>query len=124
MPKFGMSKHDQSSFNESEAVNFLSSVLESKHTIKTFFSANDRTPNHDGFFELVDEESTPKKQFIVQIKKTENLKPNIQGKNKGKYVYNLKTNFLCYVKEKVTESPAIYFVVDITAKKDFLALSI
>ena len=64
-----MSKHDQSSFNESETVNFLSSVLESKHTIKTFFSANDRTPNHDGFFELVDEESTPKKQFIVQIKK-------------------------------------------------------
>lgn len=119
MPKFGMSKHDQSSFNESETVNFLSSVLESKHTIKTFFSANDRTPNHDGFFELVDEESTPKKQFIVQIKKTENLKPNIQGKNKGKYVYNLKTNFLCYVKEKVTESPAIYFVVDITAKKIF-----
>ena len=119
MPKSGMSKHDQSSFNESEAVNFLSNVLESKHTIKTFFSSNDRTPNHDGFFELVDAESIPKKQFIVQIKKTENLKPNIQGKNKGKYVYNLKTNFLCYVKEKVTESPAIYFVVDITAKKIF-----
>ena len=63
----GISKHDISSFNESDAINLLSNTLESNHTIKTFFSENDRTPNHDGFFELVDEEYTPKKQFIVCI---------------------------------------------------------
>ena len=116
----GISKHDISSFNESDAINLLSNTLESNHTIKTFFSENDRTPNHDGFFELVDEEYTPKKQFIVQIKKVENLEPNTKGINKGKYVYNkLKTNFLYYVKKKVTENPAIYFVVDIVTKRIF-----
>ncbi|MCQ4021761.1 MULTISPECIES: hypothetical protein [unclassified Ruminococcus] len=119
MSNLGMSKHDITAFNESDAINLLSKTLESNHTIKTFFSANDKTPNHDGFFELVDEEHTPKKQFIVQIKKVENLTPNKQGENKGKYVYNLKTNFLYYVKEKVTESPAIYFVVDISANRIF-----
>ena len=87
MSKPGMSKHDITSFNESEAITLLSNTLETNHTIKTFFSENDKTPNHDGFFELVDKEQVPKKQFIVQIKKVENLKPNTQGKNKGKYVY-------------------------------------
>lgn len=119
MKKPGMSTHSIESFNESEAVVFLSSILESKHKIKTFFSANDKTPNHDGFFELVDGKQTPKKQFIVQIKKVENLTPNVQGKNKDKYVYELKTNFLYYVKAKVTESPAIYFIVDIAMKRIF-----
>lgn len=119
MSKPGMSIHSIESFNESEEINLLSSVLEAKHTIKTFFSANDRTPNHDGFFELVSSDLSPKKQFVVQIKKVEDLKPNTIGPNKGKYSYELKTNFLYYVKEKVTESPAIYFVVDIVTKRIF-----
>ena len=119
MSKPGMSIHSIESFNESEEINLLSSVLEAKHTIKTFFSANDRTPNHDGFFELVSSDLSPKKQFIVQIKKVEDLKPNTIGPNKGKYSYELKTNFLYYVKEKVTESPAIFFVVDIITRRIF-----
>ena len=49
----GISKHDISSFNESDAINLLSNTLESNHTIKTFFSENDRTPNHDGFFDPI-----------------------------------------------------------------------
>lgn len=73
MSKSGMSIHSIESFNETEEINLLSSVLEAKHTIKTFFSANDRTPNHDGFFELVSSDLSPKKQFIVQIKKVEEL---------------------------------------------------
>ncbi len=114
-----MATHSTSSFDESEEVRILSGFLESKRTIKTFFKENDRTPNHDGNFELINDDKTPKKQFIVQIKKVENLQPNIQGKNKGKYVYSLDTAFLYYVKEKVTESPAIYFVVDIITKDIF-----
>ena len=119
MKRTGMSIHSPESFNESEGINILSSVLESKHTIKTYFSANDRTPNHDGFFELTSDNSPPKKQFIVQIKKVEDLQPNKKGANKGKYVYRLRTNFLYYVKERVTENPAIYFVVDIITKRIF-----
>ena len=115
----GMSIHSIESFNETDAVNLLKQTLESNRTIKTFFGENDRTPNHDGFFELIDQKLAPRKQFIVQIKKTKKLTPNVRGVNKGKYVYRLKTNFLKYVKQKVTESPAIYFVVDIESKHIF-----
>lgn len=119
MRKPGMSIHSEASFNESEAVGILKSTLESKHTIKTYFGENDRTPNHDGFFELTGPNQPPKKQFIVQIKKTENLRPESDGIHVGKYVYQLDTTFLYYVKEKVTENPAIYFVVDIASKQVF-----
>lgn len=114
-----MATHSTTAFDESEEVRILSGVLESKRKIKTFFKENDRTPNHDGNFEIINDDCTPKKQFIVQIKKIENLTPKKSGKNKGKYVYNLDTAFLYYVKEKVTESPAIYFVVDIATENIF-----
>lgn len=115
----GMAIHSESSFNESSANRLLAEVLEQKHTIKTFFKENDRTPNYDGTFELVGQGGVPTKQFIVQIKKVENLTQNIQGRHKGCYMYSLETKFLYYVKEKVTESPAIYFVVDIVNKNIF-----
>lgn len=115
----GMAKHDISTFNEGSATRFLAEYLEQKNTIKTFFKENDRTPNYDGTFEIVTAEGFPMKQFIVQIKKVENLTPNIQGQNKGNYMYEMETKFLAYVKAKVTESPAIYFVVDIAAKRIF-----
>ncbi|MGN0179141.1 MAG: hypothetical protein ACI4DY_06845, partial [Monoglobaceae bacterium] len=119
MRKARMATHSTTAFDESEEVRILAGVLESKRKIKTFFKENDRTPNHDGNFEITNDDKTPKKQFIVQIKKIENLVPKKSGKNKGKYVYNLDTAFLYYVKEKVTESPAIYFVVDIVTKNIF-----
>ena len=111
MKKAGMARHTASAFNEKTATRMLADFLEQKHTISTFFKENDRTPNYDGSFELVGEDNAPTKQFIVQIKKVENLVPNVRGANKGKYVYDLDTSYLYYVKEKVTESPAIYFVV-------------
>lgn len=64
-----MSIHSIESFDESESIKLLKDVLESKHTIKIFFGDNEKTPNHDGFFELVDSTLAPRKQFIVQIKK-------------------------------------------------------
>ena len=97
----------------------LAERLESSGKIKTFFKENDRTPNYDGSMELVGHEGVPTKQFIVQIKKTEDLTVNSKGVSKGKYTYRMETKFLYYVKEKVTESPAIYFVVDITTKNIF-----
>ena len=73
MNRPGMAKHSESSFNEADAIRLLADLLESEHTIKTFFKENDRTPNLDGFFELVGNDGDPKKQFIVQIKKTKAL---------------------------------------------------
>lgn len=114
-----ISKHSKSAFDESESIRILEELLESTREIKTFFSENDRTPNYDGTFEFVNNECEPVKQFIVQIKKVDKLIQNTKGKNIGKYDYSLKTNFLQYVKDRVTECPAIYFVVDLSTKKVF-----
>ena len=119
MNRPGMARHSESSFNEAEAVRLLSDFLESEHTIKTFFKENDRTPNYDGSFELIGNNGESKKQFIVQIKKTAALECATSGKNIGKYVYDLDTAFLYYVKAKVAENPAIYFVVDIDNQRIF-----
>lgn len=119
MAYIGMARHSTSAFSECSATRMLAECLESSGKIKTFFKENDRTPNYDGSMELVGHEGVPTKQFIVQIKKTEDLTANTKGVNKGKYTYRMETKFLYYVKEKVTESPAIYFVVDITTKNIF-----
>lgn len=117
--KTGMAIHSNSAFNEEKAVRYLEEVLEKDNKIKTFFKENDRTPNYDGTFELIAQNGEPQKQFIVQIKKTKALPVCQSGKNVGKYVYQLETAFLFYVKAKVTESPAIYFVVDIDNNRIF-----
>ena len=119
MAYIGMARHSTSAFNECSTTRMLAERLESSGKIKTFFKENDRTPNYDGSVELVGHEGVPTKQFIVQIKKTEDLTVNSKGVSKGKYTYRMETKFLYYVKEKVTESPAIYFVVDITTKNIF-----
>ena len=119
MRQSGMAKHSDSAFNEATAVRILSEKLEQNHLIKTFFKENDRTPNYDGTLELIGARDEPKKQFIVQIKKTQALKCISKGKNKGRYRYSLETSFLHYIKKKVAESPAIYFVIDIDNKRIF-----
>ena len=106
-----MATHSDGSFSEAKAIRILSDKLEEHGSIKTFFKENDRTPNHDGFFELVDENKMPKKQFIVQIKKVEG------NANNGKLPYDIDTKFLYYVKDKVTESPALFFLVDVKSYK-------
>ena len=88
--KTGMATHSTSAFNESEVIRFLTAILEKERMAKAFFSDNDKTPNHDGFFEILnnktnDANKPPKKQFIVQVKKVENLQPLTQTANKGKY---------------------------------------
>ena len=118
-----MATHSQSSFDDTKGVGILKEILESKNTIKTFFGENDKTPNHDGFFELIDInnkiQGIPKKQFIVQIKKADSNTTSLELQENGTYKYNLDTKFLYYIKEKVAESPAIYFVIDVATKKVF-----
>ena len=112
----GMKTHSDSSFNESKEVSILKLLLESKKSIKTFFGENEKTPNHDGFFELVNTDTKqPKKQFIVQIKKDDKLQLNKDGSRS----FSFDTAFLFYVKEKVTENPAIAFVVELDTGKCF-----
>lgn len=77
-----ISKHSKTAFDESESITILKGLLESTREIKTFFGENDRTPNYDGTFELINQEGEPVKQFIVQIKKVDKL---ILNKKKKKY---------------------------------------
>jgi len=81
-----MSTHSDVSFDESEVNRILSGLLESQRTIKTFFGENDKTPNHDGFFEMIGQDGIPQKQFIVQIKHVKKFFVNRKGSNKGKNV--------------------------------------
>ncbi len=117
--KAGMAIHPESGFQESRAVRILEDKLEEGQRIRTFFKENDRTPNHDGFFEFVAPDGTPRKRFVVQIKKTSRLMPEEAGKDKGKYRYRLETAFLYYVWQRVTDEPAFYFIVDVDTKKIF-----
>ena len=67
-------------------ISILKTLLESKNSIKTFFGENEKTPNHDGFFELVNTDTKqPKKQFIVQIKKTD-VKTKVIPHEGGKFM--------------------------------------
>ena len=79
MAYIGMARHSTSAFNECSTTRMLAERLESSGKIKTFFKENDRTPNYDGSMELVGHEGVPTKQFIVQIKKTEDLTVNSKG---------------------------------------------
>jgi len=112
----GMKTHSDASFNESKEISIIKMLLESKKSIKTFFGENEKTPNHDGFFELVNTNTKqPRKQFIVQIKKIDDLPLN----KDGSYSFSFDTAFLFYVKAKVTENPAIVFVVELNTQKCF-----
>ena len=106
-----MAIHYESSFGESYSLRILSSKLEEIKTIKTMFGELDRIPNHDGYFELINTiNNEPKKQFIVQIK-------HVNGKStQSTWSYDFPTEFLHYVKKKVTENPAIVFIVDIKSR--------
>jgi hypothetical protein len=115
--KKNISTHSELAFNEAESIRILSGLLESKRTIKTFFTENDKTPNTDGYFETVDENLTPLKRFIVQIKKVDKLEKGIEGKFVDKKRYSFDTTFMCYMKYHITEEPAIYFVVELSTQK-------
>ena len=115
-------KYSDTFFTEKESIIILESFLSSKKMIATYFDESN-IPNHDKFFELLEEDErgykSPKKMFMVQIKGTETISQNPikSGKNKGKYCYEkLSTKFLFHVKQRVSVNPAIYFVVDVKNK--------
>jgi hypothetical protein len=97
-------RHTDNIFVESDGNLILKKKLTSNRRISCFFSENDKTPNTDGFFELIDEQGVPIKRFNVQIKTTKDLK---NGK------YSLDTKILNYVFSKISVDPTFLFVVDL-----------
>ena len=100
-------RHTESVFIESNGNIILKRKLTSNKRISCFFSENDKTPNTDGFFELIDKQGVPVKRFNVQIKTTNDLK---NGK------YSLDTKILNYVFSKISIDPTFLFVVDLNSE--------
>jgi len=100
-------RHTEGVFIESNGNIILKRKLTSNKRISCFFSENDKTPNTDGFFELIDEKGVPQKRFNVQIKTTNELK---NGK------YSLDTKILNYVFSKISIDPTFLFVVDLKSE--------
>ena len=111
-----MKKENPNSFIEEDGIRLLESFLESKKTIKTHFSRNDKTPLYDGYFNLLNQNSEIMKQFDVQIKSSEKLSFLVKGINKGKVKYEFDVDVLNSVRFKITENPTFYFVIDQTKK--------
>ena len=104
-----ISKVTGNDFNESTGNRILQGELEKNHRIKTFFNENDKTPNTDGYFEVLDRHGTSMKRFVVQIKTVNKLRQL----RSGEFSYSADTAFLQYILENIDQNPAVFFIVDI-----------
>lgn len=110
---FTISKVTDNDFNESTGNRLLQSELEKKQRIKTYFHENDKTPNTDGYFEVLDRRGVALKRFVVQIKTV----CKMTRLRNGDYSYSVDTAFLQYVLENIDQNPAVFFIVDLSGKR-------
>ena len=101
--------HSQRSEEDKAAVAVLEYFLASSQ-IFTNFSSEDKWPNTDGTFELVENPAItrrPSQNFIVQIKGT-----SCYNENNESIKYNLQNlAFPAYIAKEVTSDPGILFIV-------------
>ena len=107
-----ISKVTQNDFNESAGNRFLQAELEKNLRIKTYFKESDKTPNTDGYFEVLDYQGIAMKRFVVQIKTA----GKISQLRSGDYSYSADTAFIQYVLENIDQNPAVYFVIDLSKR--------
>jgi len=101
-------KYSPQAISESLSINMLEGLL-NKSCVVTFLSKNDKTPNYDGYLELI-EDGLPIGKLEVQIK---TLRKN--------YVlpsYSVKFNLLAYIRD-VTQLPFVLIAVDNKNKKAY-----
>ena len=104
------------SFQESAGNRIIAQELEKNRRIKTYFSENDKTPNTDGYFEILGDGGVPVRRFVVQIKSTESDQ-KIQKLEQGKYVSDAA--FFQYIQNKTDSNPAMFFVIDVENAKTY-----
>ena len=108
-----MKKESQNSKIEEKAIRILEDFLDGSKAIKTHFKREDKTQLFDGFFNLLDQNNNILKRFDVQIKGSTRIDKLKKGPNKGKVKFCFDVHVLDAVRQKVTENPTFYFVVDI-----------
>ena len=66
-----------------------------------------KIPNYDGRMEVLDNQK-PVGHFFFQVKTTEHIKYN----KDGYAIFDLKTNFIDYIRSRITNDIGIYFIID------------
>ncbi|MFW5879501.1 MAG: YecA family protein [bacterium] len=97
----GYSRND---FDETEAINIFVSKI-NRERVRDHIRNEDKTPNNDGYIELLDNDKSPIATLFVQIKKI----PEAQD------YYDCNLNLLAYAEKSIT-SPFLLICVD-TIKK-------
>jgi hypothetical protein len=109
MEKIKPAGYSTASISESSSIRTLKSLLDFKKVI-AYVSENDKTPNHDGYLELIDFDGVPLGEIKVQVK-------TLRKKYK-KPSYPLKFSILKYVKD-VCQIPFLLIAVDNKLEKVF-----
>lgn len=103
--------HTEKSSDDNNAVDTIKYFLKSNGKFNCVFTADDKHPNIDGYFELVpnpDISRKPFQNFFVQIKGTN----SIQVMDDKSFKYRLQDlGFASYALTEVTSDPCILFVV-------------
>lgn len=95
--------YPESDKDEHDAIDILDVILDS--SVKSHTDSRDKTPNHDGWLELVDEDDVPTGKITVQVKK-------LPDKNRTNPKKRVKTKTLAYCKACI--EPFIVIAVDTT----------
>lgn len=111
-------KTNQYAFQESAGNRLLEMELEKNRRIKTYFSENDKTPNTDGYFEILRDDGIPLKRFVVQIKSTANGSV-LRELRTGEYSYSADSAFFQYIQNNIDSNPAMFFLIDVENRRIF-----
>lgn len=101
--------YSYSSTAESDSITILDYILDSNQ-IKSQLAKNDKTPNIDGYLELVDEGAYPVGKLEIQVK-------TLGSKNLKKPKYQCKKGFLSYCWSSTL--PVLLIVVDCRQEKAY-----
>lgn len=115
--------YDTNDFNEATGNTILKNFLHKDKTIFCHFSEQDKTPNFDGYFEILEKQKNKKEpigRIDVQIKtlNSDYINKN-KGLNRSQYKYSCETKIFNAVKRAITLNPCYLFMVDTLQKRIF-----
>lgn len=114
-----LGKYDPYSFKEVDGNIILKQFLNKNRMLYCHFSEQDKTPNFDGYFEILEEEN-PFGRIEVQIKTLNNNYKNSNTKGFcSQYKYSCDTKIFNAVKKSITLNPVYLFMVDVEKNKIF-----
>lgn len=108
--------YDKNAFNDGKGVNHLESLFYSSDILMPHFKTEDKTPNFDGYFELLAPgviKSTPIGRYDVQIKSLDRDYRNHNKNAASDYKYSCETKAINGVICGITLNPVMLFLVDI-----------